>query len=300
MTFRQSSGVSLLINVLKSPAFVGLHTASTNDARNIPSDLVSAKLAPTFNEVMAFLREMAYAMPDLVALGGEMNEGGRLIPYLFTMLSHDNLFDGAASLIEEMLSLQSQVGGPAGLTAAGISSGHGGGNATDGSASATTTAASSACALGGIFTPHPPPPSLTFSLTQVTDLYELWSSFNPRKLAHFCRILALLVFEPEDRQLMESPSVLKSVELLQLRRDRAARSGGGAAPGGGDGCAVDRNQSIILGDENLIERLLSLLNVMNYAPDMSRGASAYHVMAHFPWIADTLLMLGLSELDDWD
>lgn len=300
LTFRQSSGVSLLINVLKNPTFVGLHTVSTNDARNIPSDLINAKLAPTFNEVMACLREMAYAMPDLVALGGEMNEGGRLIPYLFTMLSHDNLFDGAASLIEEMLSLQSQVGGPAGLTAAGISSGHGGGNATDGSASVATTAASSACALGGIFTPHPPPPSLTFSLTQVTDLYELWSSFNPRKLAYFCRILALLVFEPEDRQLMESPSVLKSVELLQLRRDRAARSGGGAAPGGGDGCAVDRNQSIILGDENLIGRLFSLLNVMNYAPDMSRGASAYHVMAHFPWIADTLLMLGLSELDDWD
>lgn len=183
--------------MLKSPAFVGLHTASTNDARNIPSDLVSAKLAPTFNEVMAFLREMAYAMPDLVALGGEMNEGGRLIPYLFTMLSHDNLFDGAASLIEEMLSLQSQVGGPAGLTAAGISSGHGGGNATDGSASATTTAASSACALGGIFTPHPPPPSLTFSLTQVTDLYELWSSFNPRKLAHFAASLLCSCSSPK-------------------------------------------------------------------------------------------------------
>jgi len=300
LTFRQSSGVSLLINVLRNPSFVGLQTVSTNDARNIPSDLISAKLAPTFNEVMACLREMAYAMPDLVALGGEMNEGGRFIPYIFTMLSHDTLFDGAASLIEEMLSLQSQVGGPAGLTAAGINSGHSAGNATDGGFSATTSAASSACALGGVFTPHPPPPSLTFSLTQVCDLYELWSSFNPRKLAHFCRILALLVFEPEDRQLMESPSVLKSVELLQLRRDRAARSGGGAAPGGGDGCAVDRNQSIMLGDEKLIGRLLSLLNVMNYAPNMSRGASAYHVMAHFPWIADTLLMLGLGELEDWD
>ena len=301
LTFRQSSGVSLLINVLRNPAFIGLQTVSTNDARYIPSDLVSAKLAPTFNEVFACLREMAYAMPDLVALGGEMNEGGRLISYLFTMLSHDNLFDGAASLIEEILSLQSQIGGPAGLAAAGISSSAGGGNAEkSGVSAATAAAASSACALGGIFSPHPPPPSLTFSLTQVSDLYSLWSSFNPRKLAHFCRILALLVFEPEDRQLMESPSVLKSVELLQLRRDRAARSGGGAARNGGDGCSVDRNQSIMLGDETLIERLLSLLNVMNYAPDMSRGANAYHVMAHFPWIADTLLMLGLSELEDWD
>jgi len=304
LTFRQSSGISLLINVLRHPAFVGYDAISSNDASAIPTDLVSTKLAPTWNEVMAMLREMAYAMPDLVANGGVMNDRGRLMPYLFTMLAHDSLFDGSAALIEEILSLHSQVGGPSGN----ISAGTHGGDGTDDACSngecgsknnSTTSAAAASAAINSIFSPHPPPPPLTFCLTQVTGLYDLWASFNPRKLAHFCRILALLVFEAEDRQLMESPSVLKSIELLQLRRDRAARSGAVVAPDGSYGCAVDRNQSIILGDDLLLSRLLSLLNVMNYAPNMESGARAYHVMAHFPWIADTLLMLGLSEFEEW-
>jgi len=133
-------------------------------------------------------------------------------------------------------------------------------------------------------------PPTTFFLGNVSNLYSLWNGFNCRQLAHFCRILALLIFEPEDRQLLESPAVLKSIELLQLRRNRAARAGRDST--------VDMNQSILLGDERMVKRFLQLLAIMNFAPPLRRS-SPFHVMAHFPYIADTLMMLGLHEFENW-
>jgi hypothetical protein len=38
---------------------------------------------------------------------------------------------------------------------------------------------------------------------------------------------------------------------------------------------------------------------MNYAPPLNQS-SAYHAITHFPLIAETLKMLGLSELENWD
>jgi Protein of unknown function (DUF3689) len=84
--------------------------------------------------------------------------------------------------------------------------------------------------------------------------------------------------------------VLKSIDLLQLRRNRAARAGRDST--------VDMNQSILLGDGVLLQRLLQLLGVMNYAPPV-RQSSPFHVMAQNPFIADTLVMLGLKELTNW-
>jgi len=46
---------------------------------------------------------------------------------------------------------------------------------------------------------------------------------------------------------------------------------------------VDMNQSILLGDEELLKRLLQL----------------FHLMSHFPFIPDTLMMMGLKEFDNW-
>jgi hypothetical protein len=47
----------------------------------------------------------------------------------------------------------------------------------------------------------------TFCLSQVPGLYSLLDGFSARRLAHFCRVLALLLFEPEDRQIMENAQV---------------------------------------------------------------------------------------------
>ena len=262
--FCLAGGVELLISIFRTPSFVG-EAVSSNDARDLPPELVTNRLAPCWNEVLASLRELVYALPILVKNGAVL-DNDNFLPFLFTLLFHDSVFDGAASLIEEILSLQSHAPPPA----------------PTGNEESPIDAEyrSMSCIT----------PVSTFFLGNVPDLYQLWRGFNCRQLAHFCRILALLVFEPEDRQILESPAVLKSLELLQLRRDRAARAGRDSS--------VDMNQAILLGDRKLMNRLLKLLRIMNYAPTMRRS-SAYHVMAHFPFIGDTLVMLGLSELDNW-
>lgn len=244
-SFVLGGGVEIIKRVFRDPVLVCPRLAEANDARKLDSNILSSKFAKCWNEALIALREIIFALPDVVVKVTERN----FLPFLFTLLAHDDCFDGAAALIEEVLSIQSQN-------------------------------------LSGSVAP-----SSTFFLGEIPDLYNLWASFTCRQLAHFCRIMALLVFEPEDRQLMEYPAVLKSVELLQLRRDRASRVGRDVA--------VDCNQAICLGDENLVSKLVKLLRVMNFAPDINRGA-AYHVMAHFPWIADTLVMLGLIELESWD
>ena len=75
----------------------------------------------------------------------------------------------------------------------------------------------------------------TFSLALVPNFYSLVTVFSTRQLAHFCRVLSLVLFEPEDRQIMEGSHVLRSLELLQLRRDRMAKTSN----------IVERNQSLV-------------------------------------------------------
>jgi hypothetical protein len=264
--FVQAGGIDVLIRIFREPSFVGAEMARTYDARDLTEELVAIRLAQCWNEAMASLRELVYAMPSVV-VNGDVFDKGEFLPFLFTLLSHDSCFDGAAALIEEILSLQSHSSPQPAPEEDDVAENLPGYQPT-------------------VRVSHP----TTFFLGNVPDLYKLWSGFSCRQLAHFCRVLALLVFEPEDRQLLESPAVLKSIELLQLRRNRAARAGRDST--------VDLNQSILLGDESLTRRLLKLLSVMNYAPSLRRS-SPYHAMAHFPFIADTLVMLGLNELNNW-
>eukprot|EP00339_Tiarina_fusa_P025251 CAMPEP_0117005922 /NCGR_PEP_ID=MMETSP0472-20121206/6338_1 /TAXON_ID=693140 ORGANISM="Tiarina fusus, Strain LIS" /NCGR_SAMPLE_ID=MMETSP0472 /ASSEMBLY_ACC=CAM_ASM_000603 /LENGTH=1577 /DNA_ID=CAMNT_0004707247 /DNA_START=128 /DNA_END=4861 /DNA_ORIENTATION=- len=265
--FVLTGGVDVLIRIFREPSFVGAEMARTYDARDLSEELVANRLAPCWNEALASLRELVYAMPSLVE-NEIIFDDGEFLPFLFTLLTHDSCFDGAAALIEEILSLQSHSPPQP---------------AADGDDIAGSPPGYQATVRSS--------PPTTFFLGNVPDLYKIWGGFSCRQLAQFCRILALLVFEPEDRQLLESPAVLKSIELLQLRRNRAARAGRDST--------VDMNQAILLGDEELTRRLLKLLRVMNFAPSLRRS-SPYHVMAHFPFIADTLVMLGLNELDNWD
>jgi hypothetical protein len=266
-TFVQAGGVDVLIRIFREPSFVGAEMARMYDARDLSEELVAIRLAPCWNEALACFRELVYTMPSLVE-NGDIFDNGDFLPFLFTLLSHDSCFDGAAALIEEILSLQSHS-----------------------SPQPSPEDENQAESLSGYQASERISLPTTFFLGNVPNLYKLWGGFNCRQLAHFCRIIALLVFEPEDRQLLESPAVLKSIELLQLRRNRAARAGRDST--------VDMNQAILLGDENLTRRLLKLLTVMNFAPSLRR-TSPYQVMAHFPFIADTLIMLGLNEIEKWN
>lgn len=268
--FVVGGGVELYLRIFRETARDDNHSTTEfqeqeqrwMDARDLSPSLVANKLANCWNEVLASLRELVYDLPVLVE-NQSIFDHGRFVPFLFTLLSHETCFDTAATLIEEILSLQSHSPPPP---------------IPSDEAKIDSEYRSMALVV----------PVTTFFLGNIPNLYSLWRGFNCRQLAHFCRILALLVFEPEDRQLLESPAVLKSLGLLQLRRDRAARRD----------ATVDMNQAILLGDSIVMGRLISLLKVMNYAPTLRRSA-AYHVMAHFPFISETLMMLGLSEMNHW-
>lgn len=75
-----------------------------------------------------------------------------------------------------------------------------------------------------------------FNLSLIPKFYNLVESLNARYLAAFCRVLSLLVFEPEDRQIMEGVHLLQSTELLQLRRNRMSKNAHSV---------VERNQCLV-------------------------------------------------------
>ncbi len=126
--------------------------------------------------------------------------------------------------------------------------------------------------------------SKAFLLDSVPQIAELLQSLDCHQLAHFCRVLSLLVFDPEDRQLMESSAVLHSMDLLQMRRNRVYSAGS----------AVDRNQAIILAVPGLLSRIAKLLQLITFGPPMNRP----------PDSGDLLHIIldngGRSEGGDWE
>eukprot|EP00520_Triparma_pacifica_P017630 CAMPEP_0118668016 /NCGR_PEP_ID=MMETSP0785-20121206/20114_1 /TAXON_ID=91992 /ORGANISM="Bolidomonas pacifica, Strain CCMP 1866" /LENGTH=1410 /DNA_ID=CAMNT_0006562547 /DNA_START=278 /DNA_END=4510 /DNA_ORIENTATION=- len=134
------------------------------------------------------------------------------------------------------------------------------------------------------------PPSNLFFAGEVPDLFSLLQGFSCKQMGHFCRVLALLVFEPEDRFLMESSTVLKSVELLQLRRDRQGRTAS----------TIDRNQAAVLGMTDLIPRIVTLLKILNFCPPICQRGS-FHIIGHVPSISELLVsLIGFNEIKNWD
>jgi hypothetical protein len=284
--FVLAGGISVLVRIFRESSFVGECMASSYDTRDLSKELFVNRLGHCWNEALACLRELIYSIPSLVEKEHILNDDNQeFLTFLFTLMSHDACFDGAATVIEEILSLQSnssqQQQQPAYNNINDDEMDNNEHDNNNSNSNNNTTGASIPSRVSN--------PTIYF-LGNVSNLYTLWGNFSCRQLAHFCRILALLIFEPEDRQLLESPAVLKSIELLQLRRNRAARAGRDST--------VNMNQSILLGDEILIKRLLQLLAIMNFGPPLSKSSS-FHVMAHFPFIADTLMMMGLKEFGDW-
>jgi hypothetical protein len=99
----------------------------------------------------------------------------------------------------------------------------------------------------------------SFPLILVPNLYKLIEGFPARQLAHFCRLLSLLLFEPEDRKIMEGSHTLKSYELLDLRRDRMSRMS----------TIVETNQTLMLEMPGFLNRIITLLRLVNYAPPLA-------------------------------
>jgi hypothetical protein len=100
----------------------------------------------------------------------------------------------------------------------------------------------------------------SFCLCHIPNLYSLIDSFTTRRLAHFCRVLALVLFEPEDRVIMENSHVLRSYELLLLRRERMNKV---------SAMDIERNQCLIIEMPGLLKKLVALLKFANYGPTIA-------------------------------
>lgn len=141
--FVQFGGMQLLLEVLEPPL-------SQADARHMASSQIQRHVE-LWNEVLVVLREVCFAVPSLA----DSIFSDQHLVFLFTLLSHEYVFENTMSLLEEVLAVRHE----------------------------------------------------TFCLCLVPDLYQLLGGFSTRRLAHFCRVLALLLFEPEDRQIMENAQV---------------------------------------------------------------------------------------------
>jgi hypothetical protein len=134
--------------------------------------------------------------------------------------------------------------------------------------------------------------SEVFSLRNVPNIHNIIKVFTTRQLSHFCRVLALLLFEPEDRQNLEGGHSLRSVDLIQLRRDKLSKPS----------YVVERNQSLVVEMPGLLARLVGLLRITVYAPNL-KELIAHQIMAQLPIFTYEVLyhMLGIDESEsDWE
>jgi hypothetical protein len=106
-------------------------------------------------------------------------------------------------------------------------------------------------------------------------------------MAYFCRVLALVVFEPEDRP-SEELKITKAAELLAARREQAL------SPAVKN---TDRNHAVLLGIKELLPRMVKLVHV--HAVPMSRWAD--EIIQHLPQAQfDLFNILGVEDGNDWD
>ncbi|KAE8992129.1 hypothetical protein PF005_g20032 [Phytophthora fragariae] len=129
----------------------------------------------------------------------------------------------------------------------------------------------------------------SFDLSRIPNFHAVMQSLSSRQLAFFCRVLALVVFEPEDRRLLETAKVIKSLELLKLRRNRMMRADN----------IVDRNHALIFNSPLILQRLLRVLQVQNFYfalnPVYEPFSSELATSAEF-----ATLLYQTSDRSDWD
>ncbi|CAI5739725.1 unnamed protein product [Hyaloperonospora brassicae] len=129
----------------------------------------------------------------------------------------------------------------------------------------------------------------SFDLSRIPNVHAIMQSLSSRQLAFFCRVLALVVFEPEDRRLLETAKVIKSLELLKLRRSRMMRADN----------IVDRNHALIFNSPLILQRLLLVLQVQNFYfalnPVYEPFSSELATSAEF-----ATLLYQTSGRSDWD
>lgn len=130
----------------------------------------------------------------------------------------------------------------------------------------------------------------TFFMGRVRDLRGILLSLSLRQLAHFCRVLALLVFDQEDRSLMEAGHAMQSLEILQMRRDRLYRPNP----------TLDRNQALLARSPQILVRLVTLVRVMNHAPPLHVLSSRKRLRRACPTLEMFYLLGHRIEQSRWE
>lgn len=121
------------------------------------------------------------------------------------------------------------------------------------------------------------------------DVAGILSSFSKRQMSFFCRVLALLVFEPEEPANEDGVKITSAADLLTARRQQAQ------SPAVKN---TDRNHAVLLAMPDFLSRMVALVRVQ--AQPMSRWAD--EIIAHLPSAnhSDLLHLLGVEDSDDWD
>jgi len=125
------------------------------------------------NETLGILRELCFYAPTLAQRIGKDKQ---LTIYLFQLMHKKIFFENAAGLAEEILSVK------------------------DDSFDLTSVRK---C----YFVLFATRLFFTFNFVFVAYFNQIIEGFSCRQLAFFCRVLALIVFEPEDRKLLENSSI---------------------------------------------------------------------------------------------
>eukprot|EP01116_Phalansterium_solitarium_P006144 TRINITY_DN18449_c0_g1_i1.p1 TRINITY_DN18449_c0_g1~~TRINITY_DN18449_c0_g1_i1.p1 ORF type:complete len:758 (-),score=252.57 TRINITY_DN18449_c0_g1_i1:347-2620(-) len=124
-----------------------------------------------------------------------------------------------------------------------------------------------------------------YDLTIIPDVKEMLQRFSAKQLAFFCRLLALICYEPERAR--DPDRVIKSLELLKSK----------SAPPSTVKQIVARNCALLMDTPGLLERFLKLCYVGNYPGGTTWTES---LQGAFSNPAELLEMLVGEDRDDWE
>lgn len=128
----------------------------------------------------------------------------------------------------------------------------------------------------------------TFPLSSVPDFSALVEGFSSPQLSHFCRILSLVVFEPEDRQLLDNATqgqqAPKSFEVLILRQKRMSKNAS---------LVLEQNQCLVIELPCLLRRLVTILNIICLGPNLQEQLTS-SLLNHLP-LGSEIMELKLNQ-----
>eukprot|EP00246_Nothoceros_aenigmaticus_P018067 TRINITY_DN9316_c0_g1_i1.p1 TRINITY_DN9316_c0_g1~~TRINITY_DN9316_c0_g1_i1.p1 ORF type:complete len:883 (-),score=147.83 TRINITY_DN9316_c0_g1_i1:126-2774(-) len=139
----------------------------------------------------------------------------------------------------------------------------------------------------------------TLNVTEIPDFVNLVNSFTPRQLASFCRVLAMVVFEPEDRV---SGSGFKQQKCSVV-------TGSALKAAEAEQTIADVNHDAILRVPKILARLVQLLQLYRIPVDRESMSSLHdHIIQHLQEVDESwwhhlidgnplLQQIGLTEDD---